>query len=299
MKIDRRDFLKLAGIGSIVFSSGLGKLGSLANAAAGKDDFFFVQLSDTHWGFTNPAVNPDSAETLKKVVASVNSLTDQPDFLVFTGDLTHVTDDDKERRTRMSQFKDIISALKVKNIKFIPGEHDAGLDEGAAFKEFFGKTHYSFDHKGVHFIALDNVSDPTSSLGDAQLEWLSADLKKQKKDSQIVVFTHRPLFDLYTDWDWYTRDGAKVIELLRPYSNATVLYGHIHQEYHYKTGNIAHHAAKGLMYPLPAPGSVPKKAPVPWDANQPYKGLGFRSIDVKAKQAALSIAEFSVKGEKL
>ena len=299
MKIDRRDFLKLAGIGSIVFSSGLGKLGSLANAAAGKDDFFFVQLSDTHWGFTNPAVNPDSAETLKKVVASVNSLTDQPDFLVFTGDLTHVTDDDKERRTRMSQFKDIISALKVKNIKFIPGEHDAGLDEGAAFKEFFGKTHYSFDHKGVHFIALDNVSDPTSSLGDAQLEWLSADLKKQKKDSQIVVFTHRPLFDLYTDWDWYTRDGAKVIELLRPYSNATVLYGHIHQEYHHKTGNIAHHAAKGLMYPLPAPGSVPKKAPVPWDANQPYKGLGFRSIDVKAKQAALSIAEFSVKGEKL
>jgi len=299
MKIDRRDFLKLAGIGSIFFSSGLGKLGSLANAATGKDDFFFVQLSDTHWGFTNPAVNPDSAETLKKVVASVNSLTDQPDFLVFTGDLTHVTDDDKERRTRMSQFKDIISALKVKNIKFIPGEHDAGLDEGAAFKEFFGKTHYSFDHKGVHFIALDNVSDPTSSLGDAQLEWLSADLKKQKKDSQIVVFTHRPLFDLYTDWDWYTRDGAKVIELLRPYSNATVLYGHIHQEHHHKTGNIAHHAAKGLMYPLPAPGSVPKKAPVPWDANQPYKGLGFRSIDVKAKQAALSIAEFSVKGEKL
>ena len=42
----------------------------------------------------------------------------------------------------------------------MPGEHDAGLDEGKAFKEFFGKTHYSFDYKGVHFIVLDNVSDP-------------------------------------------------------------------------------------------------------------------------------------------
>jgi 3',5'-cyclic AMP phosphodiesterase CpdA len=199
----------------------------------------------------------------------------------------------------MSQFKDIISELKVKNIRFMPGEHDAGLDEGKVFKEFFGKTHYTFDYKGVHFIVLDNVSDPTSVIGDTQLEWLSADLKKQKKDSRIVVFTHRPLFDLYPDWDWYTRDGAKAIELLKPYSNVTVFYGHIHQAHHHKTGQITFNAAKGLMFPLPAPGSVPVKNPIPWDANQPYKGLGFSSVEVKAKQAAVAIAELSVKGEKL
>ena len=299
MKIDRRDFLKLAGIGAVVFSSGLGKLGNLANAASGKDDFFFVQLSDTHWGFGNPAVNADFAGTLKKAVEAVNHLKIQPDFIMFTGDLTHVTDDDKDRRTRMSQFKDIIGALKVKTIRFMPGEHDAGLDEGAAFKEFFGKTHYTFDHKGVHFIVLDNVSDPTSTIGDAQLDWLSADLKKQKKDSRIVVFTHRPLFDLYPDWDWYTRDGAKAIEMLMPYLNVTVFYGHIHQEYHKNTGHIAHHAAKGLMFPLPVPGSVPVKNPIPWDANQPYKGLGFRSVEAKVKETRYAISEFSVRGEKV
>jgi len=298
MKVDRRDFLKLAGIGTVVFSSGLGQLSNLANAASGKDDFFFVQLSDTHWGFANPAVNADSAGTLKKAVEAVNNLKIQPDFIMFTGDLTHVTDDDKDRRTRMSQFKDIVSALKVKNIRFMPGEHDAGLDEGAAFKEFFGKTHYTFDHKGVHFIVLDNVSDPTSTIGKDQLEWLSADLKKQKKDSRIVVFTHRPLFDLYPDWDWYTRDGAKAIEMLMPYSNVTVFYGHIHQEHHKNTGHIAHHAAKGLMFPLPAPGSVPVKNPIPWDANQPYKGLGFRSAGAKVKETRYAISEFSVRGEK-
>jgi len=300
MKIDRRDFLKLAGIGSAVFASGLGGLHDLTNRAlAAEDEFFFVQLSDTHWGFTGQAVNPDSTGTLKKAVEAVNNLKIQPDFIMFTGDLTHVTDDDKDRRTRMSQFEDIVSALKVKNIRFMPGEHDAGLDEGAAFKEFFGKTHYTFDHKGVHFIVLDNVSDPTSTVGKDQLEWLSADLKKQKKDSRIVVFTHRPLFDLYPDWDWYTRDGAKAIEMLMPYLNVTVFYGHIHQENHKNTGHIAHHAAKGLMFPLPAPGSVPVKNPIPWNASQPYKGLGFRSVDVTAKPAALAIAEFNVKGEKL
>jgi len=50
------------------------------------------------------------------------------------------------------------------------------------------------------------------------------------------------------------------------------------------------------MYPLPAPGSVPKKAPIPWDAAQPYKGLGFRSIEAKVKQAEYALAEFNVQG---
>ena len=181
----------------------------------------------------------------------------------------------------------------------MPGEHDAGLDEGEAFKEFFGETHYAFDHKGVHFIVLDNVSDPTSTIGETQLEWLAADLKRQDKNSRIVVFTHRPLFDLYPDWDWYTRDGAKAIELLISYPNATVFYGHIHQEHHHNTGQIAHHAAKGLMFPLPAPGSVPVKNPIPWDPNQPYKGLGFRSIETKVKETRYAISEFNVRGEKL
>jgi len=300
MKIDRRDFLKLAGIGSAVFASGLGGLDRLTNRAlAAEEDFFFIQLSDTHWGFTGPAVNPDSTGTLKKAVEAVNNLKIQPDFIMFTGDLTHVTDDDKDRRKRLSEFRDVIGNLKVKNMRFMPGEHDAGLDEGEAFKEFFGKTHYAFDHKGVHFIVLDNVSDPTSTIGEEQLEWLSADLKQHDKNSQIVVFTHRPLFDLYPDWDWYTRDGAKAMGLLMPYSNVTIFYGHIHQEHHQKIGQIFHHAAKGLMFPLPAPGSVPVKNPIPWDPNQPYRGLGFRSVEGKVKETRYAISEFNVRGEML
>ncbi len=300
MKIDRRDFLKLAGIGSAVLASDLVGLDHLTNTAlAVEDNFFFVQLSDTHWGFANPAVNPDSAGTLKKAVEAVNNLKIQPDFIVFTGDLSHVTDDDTERRKRLSEFREIVSQLKLKNIRFMPGEHDAGLDEGKAYKEFFGETYYTFDHKGVHFIVLDNVSDPTSNIGEAQLTWLGIDLKKQKKDSRIVVFTHRPLYDLYPDWDWYTRDGAKAIDLLMPYSNVIVFHGHVHEEIHQNTGHIAFHAAKGLMWAFPPPGSVPKKAPIPWDANQPYKGLGFRSVEANVKGTRYAISEFSVKGEKI
>jgi calcineurin-like phosphoesterase family protein len=296
MDIDRRDFLKLAGLGTTTLVLGQGSSVFGADGKMGGDDFMFVQLSDTHWGFSDPKVNPDFTGTLKKAIEAVNNMKSPPDFVMFTGDLTHTTEEPKERRKRLAEFRDIIKALQVKNIKLMPGEHDAGLDYAEAYKEFFGETHYTFMHKGVNFLVLDNVSDPSSSIGDTQMQWLAAELKKLDPDSRTIVFTHRPLFNLYPQWDWFTRDGSKAIELFMPFKNLTVLYGHIHQEHHHLTGHIAHHAAKGMMYPLPAPGSVPKKAPVSWDPAQPYRGLGYRRIDAKAGKVELELTEYPILG---
>ncbi|MBI3451285.1 MAG: metallophosphoesterase, partial [Rhodospirillales bacterium] len=199
--------MKLAGLGGVVFASGLGFAPGRGQAAV-QQDFFFVQLTDTHWGFSGPKVNPEAATTLQRAVAAVNALDRQPDFVVFTGDLTHTTDDPQERRRRLAEFRDIAAGLKVKNVRFMPGEHDAAIDRGAAYGEFFGKLNYTFDHKGVHFIAIDNVSDPGATIGEAQIDWLRADLKQLDREQSIVVLAHRPLFDLYPDWDWATRDGA-------------------------------------------------------------------------------------------
>jgi len=256
-----------------------------------------VQLSDTHIGFEGPKVNPDAKGTLKKAVAAVNSLDQKPDFIVFTGDLTHTTDDANERRSRMTQFQDIAGQLNVKTVHYMAGEHDAALDRGDAYQEFFGKLNYTFDHKGVHFIVLDNVSDPGAIVGETQLKWLQSDLKRLKPDAPIVVLTHRPLFDLYPQWDWATVDAKGVIDSLMPYKSVTVFYGHIHQEHHYMTGHIAHHAAKSLMFPLPAPGSAPKRAPIPWDAAAPYKGLGYREIEADVKTARYEISELAIPGD--
>jgi hypothetical protein len=296
--IDRRHFLKLTALGGgAVFASGLaGRALALAGKTSnrsGYDDFFFVQLSDSHWGYSGPD-NPNAAITLKQAVATVNSLETQPDFIVFTGDLTHTTDDPAERRQRMSEVRDIVSQLKVRDIHFIPGEHDASLDAGAAFKEVFGPSHYSFDHKGVHFIALDNVSQPGSTIGATQLDWLRAELGKLPKDQPLVIITHRPLFDLVPKWDWATRDGDQAIAMLMPFTNVTVFYGHIHQENHHMTGHIAHHSAKSLIFPLPAPGSQDKRTPLPWDPAMPYKGLGFREVEAEVKTPGYKITEYPV-----
>lgn len=302
--IKRRELLKLAGIGGVVFVSGLSRMFASAIAATNAtsptiampaEDFYFIQMSDTHWGYAGPA-NLDSQGTLPKAIETINSLSQPPDFIVFTGDLTHDVDDPFERRRRMQEFKQIVGKLKVKTLHLIPGEHDASGDGGDAFREIFGPTHYTFEHKGVQFIALDNVSDPREQLGDAQLAWLKAHLATLDPNAQIVVFAHRPLFDLFPDWEWATRDGAKAVDLLLPFANVTVFYGHIHQENHHMTGHIAHHSAQSLMWPFPAPGSKPKLKPMPWDPSHPYRGLGFRSVAEGAPQAT-NIREYGVSGE--
>jgi 3',5'-cyclic AMP phosphodiesterase CpdA len=293
--MDRRDFLSLTAVGGgAVFASGLVGCASRAEGMAGDaKDFYFVQLSDVHWGYQG-AANPDAGVTLRKAVATVNALPVQPEFIVFTGDLTHTTDDPAERRRRLAEFKTIVGDLKVPTVRFMPGEHDASLDRGAAFKEFFGDPYYSFDHKGVHFIAIDNVSDPGAKIGDEQLAWLRSDLARRDRSAPIVVLTHRPLFDLAPKWDWATRDGAQAIEMLMPYENVTVFYGHIHQEHHQMTGHIAHHSAKSLIFALPAPGSQPSRAPLPWDASAPYKGLGFREIETEDAGKNYKVTEYPV-----
>ncbi len=248
----------------------------------------FLQLSDTHWGFSGPP-NPEADQTLHKTIATINAVPTRPDFIIFTGDLTQTTDDPAVRRKRMQEFKSIAAELAVKDVRFIPGEHDASLDGGEAYREFFGETHYSFDHKGVYFIALDNVSDPGAVLGDAQLAWLEKEVARVPKTSPLVVFAHRPLFDLFPSWDWHTKDGPQALAILEKHPNVSVFYGHIHQEHQHETGRIVHRAARSLVFPLPAPGSVPKKAPMPWDPQSVDHGLGYREI--QNGKSALNVVE--------
>jgi 3',5'-cyclic AMP phosphodiesterase CpdA len=272
----------------------LGVAGVLSAQSTQSDSLFFIQVSDTHWGFNNPKVNPDFAGTLKKGISEINALQGSPDFLIFTGDETHTTSDPAVRRQRMTQFKEMITGLNVKNIKFIPGEHDAALDNAKAYMEFFGDPHYAFDVKGIHFIVLDNVSTPDGSLGDDQLQWLAGVLQGCEKDSQVIVFAHRPLIDVYSQWDWRTKDGAKALVLFKPFKNVKLFYGHIHQEREDTEDGFTQYAAQGMMFPLPAPGSVASPNPLAWDPAHPYRGLGFRTVRLDLKTLQFTVKEYGI-----
>jgi 3',5'-cyclic AMP phosphodiesterase CpdA len=289
LRLARRAWLTVAG--ATVF---LGLAGIAWAQSASNDTLFFVQVSDTHWGFDNPRVNPDYAGTLKKGIAEINSLQGNPDFLIFTGDETHTTADPAVRRQRMKQFKDIISSIKIKMIKFIPGEHDAAQDNAQAYREFFGEPHYAFDLKGVHFIVLDNVSTPDGSLGQDQLSWLADTLKGFAPDSQVVIFAHRPLITVYSQWDWRTKDGSQALEMLKPFNNVKIFYGHIHQERVDDEDGFVQYAAPGMMFPLPAPGSVASPNPLPWDPAHPYRELGFRTVKIDLQTHQFTVKEYGI-----
>ena len=60
------------------------------------------------------------------------------------------------RRTpaqRMAEFQDDRRRLKVKTVRFMPGEHDARSTAARPSRSSSAQTHYTFDHKGVHFVA--------------------------------------------------------------------------------------------------------------------------------------------------
>ncbi len=287
----RRDFLAMAGVGGLVFASGLPGCASISASGA---DFSFVQLTDIHWGYGNPKVNPDTRGTLTKALAAVNRMEQKPDFVVFTGDLTQTTDDPKVRRQRLREFQDMSRSLNVP-VRYFAGEHDASLDRGEAYLEVFGgQLNYTFEHRGIHFIVLDNISDPAPILGAKQIAWLKDDLTRQRADQPIVVLTHRPLFAMYPQWDWATRDGQQAIDLLMPFKNVTVFYGHVHHEHHQNTGHIAHHASKAVMFPLSPVGTAETKTQLLWDAAQPYKGLGWRAVRATASGATQQMREQNI-----
>jgi 3',5'-cyclic AMP phosphodiesterase CpdA len=50
----------------------------------------FVQISDSHMGFNKPA-NPDVVGTLKAAVDKINGLATPPEFILHTGDISHLS----------------------------------------------------------------------------------------------------------------------------------------------------------------------------------------------------------------
>jgi predicted phosphodiesterase len=284
---DRRGFLKCmawAGTGALfAFDGGIGSSIGLESALAapvkgtGPTPFSFVQLSDSHIGFNKPP-NADARATFREAIAKVKALPNRPDFIIHTGDVSQLSRDD--------EFDDAEQMLKETGLPvfFVPGEHDMlDPDGGKAFHDRFGKGTrgagwYSFDHRGVHFIALVNVADlkpgGMGNLGADQLKWLQADLAGRSSSTPIVVFAHIPLWTVYADWGWGTDDAAQALKLLARFGSVTVLNGHIHQIVQKVEGRIAFHTARSTAFPQPAPGTAPSPGPLKVPSEQLHSMLG-------------------------
>jgi 3',5'-cyclic-AMP phosphodiesterase len=247
-------------------------------------------------GFDKPA-NSDVIATLKAAVDKINALPEPPEFILHTGDITHLS--------KPAQFDNVDQILKAtkKEIFFVPGEHDVLNDDGAMFRERYGKNStgqgwYSFDKSGAHFIGLVNVMNLKAggmgSLGQNQLEWLEDDVKHLKSSTPIVVFAHMPLWSVYPQWGWGTEDSAQALSYLKKFGSVTVLNGHIHQTMQKVEGKITFHTAFSTAFPQSAPGQGEGPGPMKVPAEQLRSVLGITDVNFVQGKRALAVTDSSL-----
>ena len=301
--LDRRGFLECmawAGTGMLWTAAG-GLIGStLLPSRAGaaemaQGSFSFVQISDSHIGFNKEGINTDVTATLKEAIARINALPQQPDFILHTGDLTHLASAEE-----FDTLDQLLKSAKTQQIFFVPGEHDVTGDNGKLYLERFGKKAkgsgwYSFDHHGIHFIGLVNVVDiqqnGLGSLGKDQLAWLEDDLKGRSVETPIVVFAHIPLWEVYPQWGWGTDDGAQALSFLKRFGSVTILNGHIHQTMKKVEGRVTFHTAMSTAFPQPEPGKAPKPGPMKVEAGKLREHLGITEVDYVQGKGSLAVVD--------
>ena len=252
----------------------------------------FVQVSDSHIGFKGTA-NTAVEQSFEHAVSQVNALPFRPDFVMHTGDLTHLS-----TPAQFDQVKQMMSRLNTSQTLTVPGEHDSVDDAGQKYRAAFGAGTagdgwYSFDMKGVHFLALVNTLslEKLGHLGAEQLDFIRKDVAKLSSDTPIVVFSHIPLFAMYPAWGWGTDDAVQALSYLRRFSSVTCLNGHVHQLFTKTEGNVTFHSATTTAYPLPKPGQGPAPTPVTLPAGKLADALGIREVAYRPGTPGLAVKD--------
>ena len=296
--IDRRGLLHcMAWVGTgVVWAMAGGVPRSLRIEEAGAADLAglsFVQISDSHIGFNKDA-NTDVPGTLKAAIARIRSLPQAPSFLLHTGDISHLS-----KPEEFDLADQLIGEARLQAF-YVPGEHDMLVDQGASYRERYGRGSqgagwYSFDQAGVHFVGLVNVVDLKAGgmgrLGDEQLEWLEDDLAGRSASTPIVVFAHIPLWTVYPEWGWGTEDAGQALGYLKRFGSVTVLNGHIHQVMQKVEGAVTFHTAMSTAFPQPRPGAADSPGPMKVPADRLRGLLGICDVDFRPQTGTLAVVD--------
>ena len=221
---------------------------------------------------------------LIRAVAETNLLEPKPDFVIFGGDLAQLG-----KKSEIDHGAEILAELDYP-VHYVMGEHDYYLDLGEYWSKRFGPQYKSWDHKGVHFVILNSIlttdewtherwptaeqrmlemaglDNPNGSpfmVGEEQREWLRKDLEKVSRDTPVVVFSHSPIQKIYKGWNFWTDDAEAIQELLQPFDDVSVVYGHVHQIQYNQIGNISFQAVMATAWPWPYPESY-AQAEIDW-----------------------------------
>ncbi|MFB3896246.1 MAG: PQQ-binding-like beta-propeller repeat protein [bacterium] len=186
----------------------------------------FIQMTDTHIG------DQVGNDKFKEVIPAFNALNPKPDFIFTTGDLTELGAEDQ-----FSLYSTYINQIHIP-VYSVMGNHEIRWSDSNKFrfKRYFGNRCYSFDHKGIHFVMLDDTI-PMQHYGhfyQAQLDWLKQDLISLKKNTPVILAMHHPPAAETRTID----NDVELFDMIQPYNVIAILVGHGHVEKSSSYANI-------------------------------------------------------------
>jgi hypothetical protein len=202
-RISRRGFVKAVGTGAAVGVLGRRWASPVWGAEGDQQPLFrFVQWNDIHLDASRPQGYRRADEKLAYLVDWANAAArrGECDFVLGIGDLIHggnlasLSED-------AAKLKRMIASLKPP-LRPVLGNHENLLREGdlvyeKPFCEACGltQTNYTFSHKGLLFVMLNDTGDPAASrqpVGRKRNAWVRRVLE-ESPDAPKIICCHLPL----------------------------------------------------------------------------------------------------------
>jgi len=209
-------------------------LAGLAFAQASPDaHFYFVQITDTHFGM------PDSPVRATKAVNEINNLPMKIECVVVTGDITN---DGMQNENETTAALQALTPLKMP-VHYLPGNHDiTGEPAVEVFKQRFGPLASKAEYQGVVFLMLytEPLIGAAAVPGYDPLSWLEQELKAAG-DKPVIIFHHGAAVEdfyanaLHTYWPEASR--ARWEKLVTAPNVKGVIAGHFHRAELHWIGN--------------------------------------------------------------
>lgn len=213
-----------------------------------KDKLSGFIISDAHIGWRNKT--QPSVDLQGKLIDKIVNTFPDLDFGVDTGDIHHGYLTEEERYVARSQWVNQIANKFLKTPFFyLPGNHELGkghFDPEIVAGIVGGHTqrpYYSFDIKGVHFIALPQLVD-TIYISKESINWLELDLAINANKTTII-FSHNSLkgttFDNGETGYRVVSNSESIFKLINRYPNVKAwFHGHNHHYQIFDHGQVVH-----------------------------------------------------------
>lgn len=257
--LSRRGFLAAAGGAITGCCAGKGTAGKTVRPLV-----TFGMVTDLHSADLEPNANRYYRESVAKLNACVSDMNRRGvDFLIELGDFKDLGATADATLANLHAIEAVFRKFNGARYHVL-GNHDMDrIPKAVTLANITntgiasGKSYYSYDVKGVHFVVLDATFRPDGTPYDsgnfkwteslvppAELAWLESDLKKTRLPS--VVFIHQ-LLDGDRD-AYFVKNAAAVRRVLEQSGRVhTVFQGHYHEGKYARVQGIHYYTLNAMV----------------------------------------------------